>query len=87
MGAESSKEILFTRNASEAINLVARSWGDSIIKEGDEVVLSVMEHHSNIVPWQMLSQRKGCVLRIAGLTSSGELDLEDLKSKISKKTF
>ncbi len=86
ISADSSKEIVFTRNASEAINLVARSWGESEIKEGDEIILSIMEHHSNIVPWQLLSQRKGCLLRFIGLTESGELDMEDLKEKISEKT-
>jgi cysteine desulfurase/selenocysteine lyase len=86
IGAASAREIVFTRNASEAINLVARTWGDANLREGDEVLLSVMEHHSNLVPWQLLAARTGCVLRHAGVTESGELDLEDLKSKISDRT-
>ncbi len=86
IGAASAREIVFTRNASEAINLVARSWGDANLREGDEVLLSVMEHHSNLVPWQLLAARTGCVLRHAGVTESGELDLEDLKAKISDRT-
>ncbi|MCP9798456.1 MULTISPECIES: SufS family cysteine desulfurase [Cyanophyceae] len=86
IGAASAREIVFTRNASEAINLVARTWGDANLREGDEVLLSVMEHHSNLVPWQLLAARTGCVLRHAGVTESGELDLEDLKAKISDRT-
>ena len=86
IGAASAREIVFTRNASEAINLVARSWGDANLGEGDEVLLSVMEHHSNLVPWQLLAARTGCVLRHAGVTASGELDLDDLKAKLSDRT-
>ena len=86
VGATSPNEIVFTRNASEAINLVARSWGEANLRPGDEVLLTVMEHHSNLVPWQLLADRTGCVLRHAGLTASGELDLEDLRSKIGERT-
>jgi cysteine desulfurase/selenocysteine lyase len=86
IGASSPNEIVFTRNASEAINLVARSWGEANLCPGDEVLLTVMEHHSNLVPWQLLAQRTGCVLRHAGLTPSGELDLDDLRSKLSERT-
>ncbi len=86
VGAASPNEIVFTRNASEAINLVARTWGEATLLPGDEVLLSVMEHHSNLVPWQLLAARTGCVLRHAGLTESGELDLADLRSKITERT-
>jgi cysteine desulfurase/selenocysteine lyase len=86
IGAASPREIVFTRNASEAINLVARSWGEANLKPGDEILLTVMEHHSNLVPWQLLAARTGCVLRHAGLTETGELDLDDLRSKISGRT-
>jgi cysteine desulfurase/selenocysteine lyase len=86
IGARRSQEIVYTRNASEAINLVARSWGDSTLGPGDEVLLSVMEHHSNLVPWQQLAQRSGCVLRHVGLTPSGELDLEDFHAKLNSRT-
>ena len=86
IGAASPNEIVFTRNASEAINLVARSWGEANLRPGDEVLLTVMEHHSNLVPWQLLADRTGCVLRHAGLTESGELDLEDLRSKLTERT-
>ena len=86
VGAASAREIVFTRNASEAINLVARSWGDSTLREGDEVLLTVMEHHSNLVPWQLLAQRTGCVLRHVGITDDGRLDLEDFQAKLSERT-
>jgi cysteine desulfurase / selenocysteine lyase len=86
IGAANAREIVFTRNASEAINLVARSWGEANLGPGDEVLLTVMEHHSNLVPWQLLAQRTGCVLRHAGLTESGELDLEDLRCQINERT-
>ena len=84
--AKSSKEILFTRNATEAINLVARSWGDKEIQKGDEILLTLMEHHSNLIPWQQLSQRTGCILRHVGITEAGELDLADLKMKLNSNT-
>jgi cysteine desulfurase / selenocysteine lyase len=86
IGAASAREIVYTRNASEAINLVARSWGEANLRQGDEVLLSLMEHHSNLVPWQLLAARTGCVLRHVGITDSGELDLEDLRSKLSERT-
>jgi len=86
IGATTPREIVYTRNASEAINLVARSWGDAFLREGDEVLLTLMEHHSNLVPWQLLAQRTGCVLRHAGVTESGELDLDDWISKLNERT-
>jgi cysteine desulfurase/selenocysteine lyase len=86
IGAASPREIVFTRNASEAINLVARSWGEANLKPGDEILLTVMEHHSNLVPWQLLAARTGCVLRHAGLTETGELDLDNLRSQINGRT-
>merc|ERR1712118_162324 len=78
VGAADPAEVVFTRNASEAINLVAQTWGEANIGPGDEIVLSVAEHHSNIVPWQMLAARKGAVLRFVELTPSEELDLQHL---------
>ncbi|MFM7267585.1 MAG: aminotransferase class V-fold PLP-dependent enzyme, partial [Cyanobium sp.] len=86
VGAASAREIVYTRNASEAINLVARTWGEANLRPGDEVLLTVMEHHSNLVPWQLLAARTGCVLRHAGLTPSGELDVDDWRSKLSERT-
>ena len=86
INATSSKEIVFTRNATEAINLVSNTWGKTNLKDGDEILISIMEHHSNIVPWQLLAKHKGCKLIYAGITSDGELDIEDIKKKITSKT-
>ena len=86
VGAAGAQEIVFTRNATEGINLVARSWGDANLREGDEILLTLMEHHSNLVPWQLLAQRTGCVLRHVGVTETGELDLDDFRSKLSDRT-
>jgi len=86
INASSAKEIIFTRNATEAINLVAKSWGKIGLKEGDEILLSIMEHHSNIVPWQMIAQEKKCKIKYVGITEQGILDINDLKSKLGEKT-
>lgn len=86
IGAESSSEIVFTRNATEAINLVANSWARDTLQPGDEIILSVAEHHGNLVPWQMLAQRTGVVLKHVGLTESQEIDVAALKEMISPKT-
>ena len=86
IGASNSEDVVFTRNATEAINLVAHAWGEAHIGEGDEIVLSVMEHHSNIVPWQLLAGRTGARLRFAGLTPEGRLDLDDLRSLVNERT-
>ena len=86
IGARGPEEVVFTRNATEAINLVARAWGDEHIGEGDEIVLTLMEHHSNIVPWQLLARRKGATLRYAGITDDGKLDLDELRRLIGRRT-
>jgi len=76
INAKTDREIVFTRNASEAINLVAYSWGMHTLKAGDEIVLSVAEHHSNLVPWQLVAERTGAVLKHVGLTEQQELDMD-----------
>jgi cysteine desulfurase/selenocysteine lyase len=86
IGARGPEEVVFTRNATEAINLVARAWGDEHIGEGDEIVLTLMEHHSNIVPWQLLARRKGATLRYAGITDDGKLDPDELRRLIGPQT-
>ena len=86
VNAASRQEIIYTRNASEAINLVAYSWGTSNIQPGDEIILSVMEHHSNLIPWQLLAQKTGAVLKFVELTATEEFDLEHFKSLISERT-
>lgn len=78
--------VVFTRNTSETLNLVARSWGDEHVREGDEIVLSLMEHHSNIVPWQLLARRKGATLRYASVDDQGYLDIDHMRSLITPKT-
>lgn len=84
--AASRDEVVFTRNASEAINLVAYAWGLSNLERGDEIVLSVMEHHSNLVPWQMIAQRTGAVLKHVPLTDSQTFDFEAYKQLVNDKT-
>ena len=86
VNAKSTEEIIFTRNATEAINLVARSWGEFSLKENDEILLSIMEHHSNIVPWQMVAFKNKCKLKFIGLDKNGMLDIDDYKSKLTTKT-
>jgi cysteine desulfurase / selenocysteine lyase len=86
INSQSSQEIIFTRNATEAINLVAYSWGLSNLKPGDEIIISVMEHHSNIVPWQMIAQKTGAVIKYVFLTEQEELDLDHFQSLLSRKT-
>jgi cysteine desulfurase / selenocysteine lyase len=75
LGAGSAEEIVFVRGATEAINLVAQCWGGRFLHEGDEIVLTEMEHHANIVPWQMAAERTGARIRVAPVTDDGELDL------------
>ncbi|WP_017717496.1 SufS family cysteine desulfurase [Kamptonema formosum] len=86
VNAASYQEIVYTRNASEAINLVAYAWGLSNLQRGDEVILSVMEHHSNLVPWQLMAQKTGAVLKFVELTETEEFNLEQFKSLLSDKT-
>lgn len=75
INAQTDREIVFTRNASEALNLVAYTWGLANLQKGDEIILSVMEHHSNLVPWQMISAKTGAVLKYVPPTSDGQLDM------------
>tara|TARA_Y100000589_G_C27192873_1_gene645522 strand:+ start:1596 stop:2849 length:1254 start_codon:yes stop_codon:yes gene_type:complete len=84
--ASSEREIIFTRNATEAINITARSWGENNLKENDEILLTIMEHHSNIVPWQLIAKKNKCKINYTNITNEGTLDLEDFKSKINKNT-
>ena len=86
VNAASRQEIVYTRNATEAINLVAYSWGLSNLQAGDEIILSVMEHHSNLVPWQMMAQRTGAVLKLSKQAKTNEFDVEQFKTLISHKT-
>ena len=84
--AASTREIIFTRGTTESINLVAACFGEQFMHEGDEVIVSVMEHHSNIVPWQLLASRKGIKLRVIPMTDKGELELEAYEQLFNEHT-
>jgi cysteine desulfurase/selenocysteine lyase len=79
-------EVIYTRGTTESINLVAFSFGEAFVKEGDEIIISEMEHHSNIVPWQMLCERKNAVLKVVPINEKGELKLDEYKKMLSPKT-
>lgn len=86
INAASTKEIIFVRGATEAINLVAQSYGKSQLKPGDEIIISAMEHHANIVPWQMLCQQTGTVLKVAPMNQQGELIFAEFEQLLGPKT-
>jgi cysteine desulfurase/selenocysteine lyase len=86
LGATSLEEIIFTHGTTESINLVARSWGDANLHAGDELLLTEMEHHANIVPWQQLAERTGAVIRYLPITDDGQLDLSQLPQLLSERT-
>ena len=86
INTKTSKEIVFTSNATESVNLVAYSWGRSNINEGDEIIVTIMEHHSNFIAWQQLAKEKKAVLKIAEINDDYQLDMEQFKSLLSDKT-
>jgi cysteine desulfurase/selenocysteine lyase len=86
INASSEQEIIFVRGVTEAINLVASTYGRAFIKAGDEIIISGLEHHSNIVPWQMLCEEKGAALKVIPVLENGELDLDAFKDLLSAKT-
>jgi cysteine desulfurase/selenocysteine lyase len=86
LGAAHAHEVIFTRGTTEAINLVAQSWGRPRLHAGDEILLTEMEHHSNIVPWQLVAEQTGAIIRAAPVTDSGELDLEAFARLITDRT-
>lgn len=86
LNARSTAEIVFTRGTTESINLVATTFGDAILKEGDEVIVSEMEHHSNIVSWQLVQARKGIRLRVIPITDEGELRLDEYEKLFNERT-
>src|SRR5213594_3526345 len=83
IGAASPNEIIFTRGTTESINLVAQAWGGKFIREGDVILLTVMEHHSNLVPWQLLAERTGARLRFVPVRDDGTLELDELPSLLT----
>jgi len=86
INAAHREEIIFTRGATEGINLVAYTWGRQNISAGDEIIISAMEHHSNIVPWQLLCEEKGALLRVIPVTGKGELDMDAFRKMLTEKT-
>jgi len=84
--AKSTKEVIFTRGTTESINLVASSWGNANVKSGDEILVTHMEHHSNIVPWQMLCERTGATLKVVPMNEAGELDMHAYAELLSERT-
>ncbi len=86
LGAASVREIVWTRGTTEAINLVAQTFGRRVVQAGDEILLSAMEHHANIVPWQMLAQEKGATLKVIPITDDGELILDSLDELLTERT-
>jgi cysteine desulfurase/selenocysteine lyase len=84
--AADSAEIIFTKGTTEGINLVAQTWGRTNLKAGDEVLITAMEHHANIVPWQMICEEKGAILRFIPITQTGELNLSQLNNLINERT-
>lgn len=86
IGAKSERQIIFTRGTTESINLVAAAWGRKFVSEGDEIILTEMEHHSNLIPWQLLAQEKGAVLKYLSITEEGTLDFTGFETLLSNRT-
>lgn len=86
INAEHEDEIVFTHGATESINLVAQTWGRKFLKAGDEIIITALEHHANIVPWQMLREQVGVTLKIVPVTATGEVRIEDIKNTLSSRT-
>jgi cysteine desulfurase/selenocysteine lyase len=86
INAPAREEVIFTHGTTESINLVARSWGDANLKAGDEILLSLLEHHSNIVPWQQAAARTGAVVKWIPITDNGQLQMESLDQLLTGKT-
>ena len=86
LNARDAHEIIYVRNATEGVNLVAQTWGRKNIKEGDEIIVSEMEHHCNIIPWQMLCEEKGAKLRVIPINDDGELLMDEYAKLLNEKT-
>ena len=86
INARNAREVIFTRGTTESINLVANSWGSGGVRPGDEILITTLEHHSNIVPWQMLCERTGAVLKVAPIASTGELPLQNFRALLGPRT-
>ena len=86
LNAPLAEEVIFTYGTTDSINLVAQTYGRKFLKEGDEIIISTMEHHSNIVPWQMLCEEKGCILKVIPINDDGELLMDEYEKLLSEKT-
>jgi len=86
LGAAEAEEVIFTKGTTDSINLVAHAYGRSFVNEGDEVIISAMEHHSNIVPWQILCEEKGAILKVIPVNEQGEIEVEEYRKLLSEKT-
>ena len=86
LNAESLEQIIFTTGTTDSINLVAESWGSTFLLEGDEIILSEMEHHANIVPWQMIAQKTGAIIKVIPLLDNGELDMDVYETLLTERT-
>jgi cysteine desulfurase/selenocysteine lyase len=86
LNAESAEQVIITYGTTDGINLVAQTYGKKFLKEGDEIIISTMEHHSNIVPWQMLCEENGCVLRVIPINEDGELLMDEFEKLLSERT-
>jgi cysteine desulfurase/selenocysteine lyase len=86
IGAKHSEEIIFTKGTTESINLVAKSWGGAFLQKDDEIIISSLEHHANIVPWQMIAEEKGAKLRVIPINDDGVLDMQAYESLLNEKT-
>ncbi|NCU36256.1 aminotransferase class V-fold PLP-dependent enzyme, partial [Candidatus Falkowbacteria bacterium] len=86
INAPAAEQIIFTKGTTESINLVATTFGERFVEAGDEILITYLEHHSNIVPWQLMCGRRGATLRVADITQDGVLDLDDFKRKLTTKT-
>ena len=86
INAETREQIIFTKGTTESINLVSSTWGRANIQAGDEIIISTMEHHSNLVPWYLLCQEKGAVLKVIPITENGELDMQAFENLLNEKT-
>ncbi len=86
INAKHREEIIFTKNATEAINLVASTYGDKFINQGDEILITELEHHANYVPWHFLRQKKRAIIKFAKCNDKGEVDIDEIKKLITNKT-
>ncbi|MCX6278464.1 MAG: aminotransferase class V-fold PLP-dependent enzyme, partial [Bacteroidetes bacterium] len=86
INAKHTHEIIFTKGSTESLNLIATTFGKRFIRTGDEIITSIMEHHSNFVPWQQMCLERGAILRVVGINEKGELDIDELKGMLNEKT-